>query len=138
LNLPVPRVFAYSADPLNPVGADYIITDKARGTQLGSLWHQWSTESQLNFVAKLVDFETNMTSLSFGTHGCIYFKKDLERKGLPACDLDTRVISSDIKWLNTAATKEFAMGPLTEGILWEDERATVDLKRSPCKLLFVP
>ena len=104
LNLPVPRTLTYSVDPLNPVGADYIITEKARGTPLGSLWYQWSTESQLNLVAQLVDFETKMTSISFGQHGSIYFKKDLQEQGLSVCDLDTLILPSDQKWINIAAT----------------------------------
>jgi len=92
----------------------------------------------LNLVAQLVNFETRMTSISFGRHGCIYFKKDLEKKGLPVYDLDAQVLPSDRKWLNTMATKEFALGPLTEAKLWEDERATMNLKWGPCKLLILP
>ncbi|KAF2463885.1 kinase-like protein [Lindgomyces ingoldianus] len=80
LKLPVPRMYAYSLDPLNPVGAEYIIEEKAEGKPLGSLWYQWQTESQLDLVNQLVDFETKLTSVSFRRHGCIYYKKDLEKK----------------------------------------------------------
>ena len=80
LSLPVPRIYAYSLDPLNLVGAEYIIEEKAGGKPLGSLWYQWQTESQLSLVAQLVDFETKLTSVSFRRHGCIYYKKVLEKR----------------------------------------------------------
>lgn len=126
-------------DPLNPVGAEYIIEEKAGGKPLGSLWHQWQIESQLGLVAQLVDFETKLASVSFRRHGCIYYKKDLEKKGLPTYDLEARSLLSDglTKQINSVLTEEFALGPLTEARLWEHERATMDLDRGPCKL-FTP
>ena len=135
MNLAVPRIYAYSIDPLNPVGAEYIIEEKAGGKPLGSLWHQWQTESQLGLVTQLVEFETKLASISFRSHGCIYYKKDLATKGLPAYDLEAEVLSSDgsTTRLNSVLTEGFAIGPLTEARLWDRERATMTLDRGPCK-----
>jgi hypothetical protein len=52
-------------DPLNPVGAKYVIEEKAEGKPLGSLWYQWEIESQLGLVTQLVDFETKLAAISF-------------------------------------------------------------------------
>ena len=86
--MPVPRIYGYSLDPLKPVGAEYIIEEKAVGKQLGSLWHHWQIESQLDLVTQLVDLETKLRSVSFRNHGCIYYKEDLEKSGFPSYDLD--------------------------------------------------
>lgn len=37
LDVPVPRIYSYSSDPLNPVGAEYMIEENATGVPLGSL-----------------------------------------------------------------------------------------------------
>src|ERR1035437_7739201 len=63
LNLPVPRIYTYSLDSTNPVGAEYIIEERASGSPLGNLWPQWSIESQNNLLAQLVDFEAKLTSI---------------------------------------------------------------------------
>lgn len=137
LDLPIPRIYAYSLDPDNPVGVEYIIEEKARGRPLRSFWHQWEAESQLSLVTQLVDFETKMTSISFRRHGCIYYKKDLEKKGLPTYDLEAELVSSagSMKSLDPALLEKFALGPLTEARLWEGERASMNLDRGPCKNL---
>lgn len=38
LKMPVPQVFAYSSDPLNPVGSEYIIMEKVDGEDFISRW----------------------------------------------------------------------------------------------------
>jgi hypothetical protein len=90
-------------------------------------------------VTQLVDLETKLTSVSFQKHGCIYYRKDLEKKGLRIYDLEARILSPDgsTELLNTAVTDEFVLGPLTEARLWEGERATLNLDRGPCKF-FIP
>ncbi|KAL2061038.1 hypothetical protein VTL71DRAFT_9090 [Oculimacula yallundae] len=133
LNLPTPRIYAYSLDSDNPVGAEYIIEEKARGEPLGRLWHHWDTNSQIGLVTQLVDFETKLSSVSFRRHGCIYYRKHLEQKGLPAYDLEAKSLSIDgtLKQLDSVFTEEFAIGPLSEARLWEGERATMSLDRGP-------
>ena len=70
-------------------------------------------------MTQLVDFETQLASVSFRRHGCIYYKKDLKEKGLPADDLEAGPLSSDgpIRRLNSVLTEELALGPLTEAKL---------------------
>jgi hypothetical protein len=138
LNVPVPQVYAYSLNPLNSVGAEYILEEKARGKLLGGFWYQLDTEIQLGLVSQLVDLEIRLASVSFSRHGCIYFKKDLDKKGLRFYNLDGKLISADgsMETFSTADMDEFVLGPLIEGKLWEDGRATMDLDRGPCKFPF--
>lgn len=120
-------------DPLNPVGAEYIIEEKVEGIPLGSLWYQWKIESRLDLVAQLVDFETKLNSITFPKHGCIYYRKELEGRNTRAYDLGAKsLLSGDCT--KKDKLEEFAFGPLTEARLWEGERATMKLDRGPCKL----
>jgi hypothetical protein len=139
LNLAVPRIYAYSLDPLNPVGAEYILEEKAGGKPLGTLWHQWQTESHFGLVTQLVDFETKLASVLFRRHGCIYYKNDLEKKGGRVYNLEAGSLSSTSPTgrLNSVLTEDFVLGPLTKASLWERERATMNLDQGPCKL-FMP
>ncbi|KAF2124066.1 hypothetical protein P153DRAFT_412352 [Dothidotthia symphoricarpi CBS 119687] len=130
LKLPVPPIYTYCSDPFNPVGAEYIIEEKAKGKPLGSLWYMWQKETQLGLVTRLVDFETKLTSVSFGGHGCIYYKKDLEKKAIQVYDLDARSYSSG-DLVKGSPAEEFVVGPLTEARLWEGDRAMMKLDRGP-------
>ncbi len=123
-------------DPLNPVGAEYIIEEKAGGKPLGSLWYQWQTQSRLDLVTQLVDFETKLTSVTFRRHGCIYYKNDLEKKGLPVYDLEAESLLAD-GLARRPVLEGFALGPLTEARLWDGEKLMMNLDRGPCKI-FVP
>jgi hypothetical protein len=136
LGLPVPRIYASSSDPSNPVGAEYIIEEKASGQSLGTLWYQWPIESKLSMVSQVVDLERNLASISFRKHGCIYYKTDLECKALAAESLRPQhlAIESDTTRLDPSALSKFALGPVTDARLWEGERATMALDRGPCKL----
>ena len=134
LDLPVPPIYAYSLDPSNLVGIEYIIEEKATGMPLGSLWYQWSKESQLGLITQLVDLETKLASIQFRKHGCIYYKKNLEEKGLPIDNLEavSHSVSCSINSISSLLT-EFSLGPSTAARLWEGERETMDLDRGPCK-----
>lgn len=65
LELPVPRVYTWSSDPSNDVGAEYIIEEKASGQPLGDSWDQWPRELQLDMVSQIVDIEKKLASITF-------------------------------------------------------------------------
>lgn len=135
LNFPVPRILTYSLDASNPVGVEYIIEEKAGGEPLGNLWHNWPRESQLSLVTELVDLEAKLASVSFHSHGCIYYKADLETKGVRNQSLEATYnsLGDPLKKLDPSIMAKFALGPLTQAVLWEGERATMALDRGPCK-----
>ena len=125
LDLRIPRIYASSSDSSNAVGAEYIIEEKASGKPLGSVWYQWSRDSQLDMIAKIVDFERKLASISFPRHGCIYYKADLEVRGIAGETL--------MPLLDHPILQKFTLGPLTEARHWDGARSTMILDRGPCK-----
>lgn len=51
--VPVPRVLAWNANPSNPVGAEYIVMEKALGVQLFKVWDKMSDLDKLSIVQQL-------------------------------------------------------------------------------------
>lgn len=134
LNLPCPRVYAYSADANNAVEAEYMIEEKAAGTSLSSVWYTWSEEAQIRFVSQLVKLETKLTSISFRCHGCLYHKKDLAQHGVSVRDLQAPLLHPSSQKCDHPLLRDYTIGPVTTAALWADERATMgDLNRGPCK-----
>lgn len=134
--IPIPRILAWSSNAANnPVEAEYIISEKAPGVRLGSVWSQWPREEKLKLVRQIVDVENTLTTIPFPRHGCIYFKDDL--RSLTGKSEDINVDSSDVESLS-----RFSIGPLTSAELWEDSRREMSLDRGPCKFsgffFFIP
>lgn len=124
-NIPVPRVLAWSSDAANsPVEAEYIITQKAPGVRLGSLWYQWPREAKLKLIRQVADLENTLTTIRFPRHGCIYFREDLRSLTGDAGDLN---IDSAPE-----AIRRFSIGPLTSAELWNGTRRDMELDRGPC------
>ena len=51
LDIPVPRVFAWSSDKDQPVGAEYIIMEKAPGEELGKSWSSMDISEKVDLVS---------------------------------------------------------------------------------------
>lgn len=133
MDFSIPQVLSWSADASNPVGAEYTIEEKARGQPLGQIWRQWSAESQINLMADVVVMESRLASVTFPKHGCLYFRVDLERRGLPAESLAPELLDTSRlgRELDPSIVHQYALGPLTDTLLWQDERAEMDLDRGP-------
>ncbi len=65
LNLPIPKVLAWSATNQNPVESEYIIMEEANGHQLHGVWSHMELETKRDIIAQIVDLETKMLSVSF-------------------------------------------------------------------------
>ncbi|KAL3475952.1 kinase-like domain-containing protein [Aspergillus californicus] len=121
LGIPVPRIYAWSADESNAVGAKYILEEKAMGQPLGSLWGQLSFSVRSSIVEQVLDIEKKLTSVNLPQHGCIYYQSDLEsRPGKPIFS-PIHNQSNDLP--------NFAIGPLTHPKYWRGQRATMTLDR---------
>ncbi|KAF1846161.1 uncharacterized protein K460DRAFT_313337 [Cucurbitaria berberidis CBS 394.84] len=70
--VPVPRVLAWSSDPSNSVGAEYIMMEKAPGVQLYKVWGEMSDWDQLCVVKQLTKLEGEMTRIRFPASGSLY------------------------------------------------------------------
>lgn len=135
LGIPTPRIYASSSDSTNIVGAEYIFEEKSDGKPLGNFWYQWPKEAQLEIIQQVVDIEMKLSSLSFLKHGSIYYKSDLESKGLTYESLAANLfqVDSSSRTLDLSMLNDFAIGPLTDARLWEGEKATMNLDRGPCE-----
>lgn len=64
LDIPVPRVLAWSATEQNPVQAECIIMEDARGSQLHEVWQNFSLRRKSAIICEFVDVERKSLSVS--------------------------------------------------------------------------
>jgi hypothetical protein len=129
LNLPVPRVLAWSASDTR-IGSAYIIMEKVDGSTL-------KERAALDPDAKdyrpllecILKAESQCLMAVFSQFGSLYYKEDvspeLQMIGLYAD-------SSEIK----DGADRFRIGPSTHRAFWRGERAPMDLDRGPCTCHF--
>ncbi|KAE8353953.1 kinase-like domain-containing protein [Aspergillus coremiiformis] len=118
LGIPIPRVYAWSPEASNPVGAEYIIEEKATGQPLGKVWDGLSVSGRLEIVDQL--------------HGCIYYESDLQSRSCSYERLDILGGSTRTSSLCcTTKLPDFAIGPSTNPGLWEGKRVSMNLDRGP-------
>jgi hypothetical protein len=65
LNIPVPQVLAWSATDQNPVQAEYIIMEEARGSQLHKVWQDLPLQKKIDIIREFVEIEKKLLSVSF-------------------------------------------------------------------------
>ena len=127
MNIPSPRIVAWSADRNNPVGAEYILEERAPGVPLGSLWYQWPIQSRLEVVQQIVDMERKLASVKFMKSGCIFFREDVPLDMSTDISLDTSVP------FPTSVLERFKLGLLVSSELWHSDRAAINMNRGPCE-----
>ncbi|KAI4115491.1 MAG: hypothetical protein LQ345_003920, partial [Seirophora villosa] len=75
--VPVPKLLAWNDDPSNPVGAEYIIMEKASGVQLLQVWEKMQEYDRIQLVGGLVNIEKQLTAIKFPAYGCLYFRHSI-------------------------------------------------------------
>jgi hypothetical protein len=73
LNIPVPKVLAWSATDHNPVRAEYIIMEEAKGTQLHGVWQDLPLRTKSDIIREFVDVEKKLLSVSFDMYDSACF-----------------------------------------------------------------
>lgn len=120
-------MLSWSCDPSNPVGSEYIIMEKAKGTALGDVWYRLPGSSKHKFIRQVVDLEAKLVSVPFPAHGCIYYAQDLPT----AYSKSQLLLCGD-------GLKKFCIGPAVDPVLWSDGRAEMGLCWGPCEFLIFP
>lgn len=123
-SFPVPEVFAWSSDASNPVGAEYIIMEKARRVQLFKVWESMDDQAKLAFIKQLTILESQLASIQFPAYGSLFLSKSShipeDKRVILPSDIDTAGSyfvgpSSDRSWMadNGAGSIEhdFSLGP---------------------------
>ncbi|KAL5522657.1 hypothetical protein ACEPAG_8675 [Sanghuangporus baumii] len=123
LGLPVPRVLAWCADRMKtPVGAEYIIMEKAQGTELYKVWSRLDLKQKKAIVDQWIGIEKALLRSSAGGYGSLFHKSDV-------------VPDSSFVDLFTDGVKEsdFVLGLHVGSAFWADERKELDINRGPWK-----
>ncbi|RFU24389.1 hypothetical protein B7463_g11948, partial [Scytalidium lignicola] len=107
LNIPTPRIYAYSASTNNSVEAEYIIMVDAPGTQLGEVWDGMEISEKARIVEDLVEMEKKLLSVSyirFEFHREIVFKYTANLiLGKSSQDYLMSTANREISWINKFA-----------------------------------
>ncbi|KAE8148907.1 phosphotransferase family protein [Aspergillus avenaceus] len=115
--LPVPRVYAYSADANNPVGSEYIIMEKLPGRPLADRWFELSDRERLKVLLQLVQLEAKLHAIELPASGSIYYSSHLPSDS-------PRIVIPD---------SDFCVGPSAALKWWYAERASLSIDRGPCE-----
>ncbi|KAL3475575.1 kinase-like domain-containing protein [Aspergillus californicus] len=115
LEIPVPRVYAWSTIANNP-----LVDEPGSGPKLA-------------IMKEVASIERKLSSLSFSHYGSIYFANDSVEGALPA--EITSDVSSELK---EAVAKRFTNGPSANRGFWNKERSTMDISRGPLFLKQTP
>ncbi|KAL8754810.1 MAG: hypothetical protein Q9199_004081 [Rusavskia elegans] len=75
--VPVPKLLAWNADATNPVGAEYIIMEKAPGVQLFTVWDDLSATDRIKLIKSLTQLEHQLAAIQFPAYGNLYFRQSI-------------------------------------------------------------
>ncbi|KAJ5793943.1 hypothetical protein N7457_000542 [Penicillium paradoxum] len=75
--IPVPKVLAWSADPTNPVGAEYIVMERVPGVQMFKKWNVMGESNRMAIIKRLTQWESELAEISFPASGNLYHKSSL-------------------------------------------------------------
>ena len=133
LGVPTPAVLTWSPQAQStPVGAEFILMEKAQGVRLDTIWEPIVADKQNGGCDKMSTISHNLAkiravfpALRLARFGSVYFKEDLE--GLP----HTTQVAADPA-IADLFPEGFAIGPSVEWDLWRGERQSMDLDRGPC------
>ncbi|UPX10411.1 Phosphotransferase enzyme [Ascochyta rabiei] len=117
LNIPVPKVLAWSATDQNPVQAEYIIMEEARGSQLHKVWQDLSLRSKSNVIREFVDVERKLLSVSFNKLGSLYFKDC----GIAGCK--PAVVTTCPQDVVDHIESRYSIGPITRREFWKEQHS---------------
>ncbi|KAJ5781584.1 uncharacterized protein N7518_010067 [Penicillium psychrosexuale] len=132
LGIPIPRIYDWSSNASNEIGAEYILEEKATGQPLGNLWGTVSLSTKFHLVDQILDIEKRLASITFSKHGCIYYTSDLQSK---PCDYELLETKRNYRSGSAADGNDtlpsFAIGPSASPIFWEKQKARMNLDRGP-------
>ncbi|KAL9631712.1 MAG: hypothetical protein Q9204_004111 [Flavoplaca sp. TL-2023a] len=88
--VPTPKLLAWNANATNPVGAEYIIMEKAPGVQLFTVWDDVSAADRINLIKSLTQLERQLATIKFPAYGSLYHRQSISKPS-ERIDLDMSV-----------------------------------------------
>jgi hypothetical protein len=128
---PAPKVYAWSSNAENPVGAEYIIMEKVAGIQLDRVWPTMDIKDRFTVVKAIAGYQKSWLSTSFPHIGALYYAQDI-RNCRPFGCVYTNHDGVEIN------DSRFLIGPCTGREFIDDGRASVIFDRGPCELSSLP
>ncbi|KAF3491213.1 uncharacterized protein GIQ15_00730 [Arthroderma uncinatum] len=126
LDIPAPKVIAWSGTADNPVESEYIILGKTPGTELHQTWVKMELEDKLKIVDEIISIQKKFLSASFTRYGHLYFAED----AFPGCE--KAQIVGDVSESQKQLTQDrYVIGPVACNYFWDEERASMNIDRGP-------
>lgn len=119
--IPVPEVYGYCASADNPVGAEYILMEKAAGDCLVSKWEDLNDSEIRQLAYSFVQLERKLFKLPFSATGSLYFKTEID------AGLQVPLYKEQAANQNS----QFCIGPIADYMFWYGKRVGLDLDRGP-------
>lgn len=127
LKVPVPQVFAWSSRAGNPIGAEYIIMEKAKGVQLDQVWPKLDWDKRAEVLLQVTRTLQKLSSISFPQIGSLYYANDVPEVGTESTLYVDQESGDPVK------SDRFVVGPIN-GCHWTNlGRRALHLDRGPCK-----
>jgi aminoglycoside phosphotransferase (APT) family kinase protein len=74
LETPVPRVYSWNSNAKShPVGADFIIMDKAEGVPLSQVWDMMNPPQRVQVLRAMTSLQSRWLGVSFSHYGGLYY-----------------------------------------------------------------
>jgi len=121
LQLPVPHVIAYSCDPTNPVGSEYILMERIHGVDLSTKWDALNDQKKSKILDCLAQLQSKLLTTRFSSYGNLYFTSDI-----PTALCAPRMYDEP-----SPDDSTYCIGPITERMFWERDRSG---NRGPCMI----
>lgn len=128
LELPVPKVLAWSDNNDNTVGCEYIVMEEAAGQDLKSKWSALGIKQRMVVVDQIIAIQERLleASKNFHGYGSLYFTEDA-------------VKFSFRRQIEVSATKssKFCIGPLAHEHFMESAMWKSGINSGPCEFPFI-
>ena len=127
-SVPVPRVLSWSSDSANPVGAEYIIMEKAAGVQLFQRWADMADIEKLELIQNLTKLEAQLSAIRFPAYGGLYLQADASVPESHCLMLDESIDPLNSFCIGPSCDRSFHVDP---GI--KLGRSNGDFDQGPCE-----
>ncbi|KAL4969558.1 uncharacterized protein BDV14DRAFT_187118 [Aspergillus stella-maris] len=123
LDIPVPKIFSWNSSTNNPVGAEYILMENARGVSLSKIWNNLDLDLRFKVLKKIAMYQHAWSNISFSKYGSLYYSQDISQldSGLHYTNQDGTEITDE----------RFAVGPSVSRNNVDCGRADLDFDRGP-------
>ncbi|KAH8589704.1 kinase subdomain-containing protein [Bisporella sp. PMI_857] len=123
LGIPLPKVYTWSSrSDATPVGAEYIIMEKATGIQLSEVWDTMHSRKKYDIIKQLVGFDKSYSTADLPAYGSLYY----------SCDLHNSTAAIPLPAVSSSGNQtSFSIGPTNNRKYFDDGRGDLELDRGP-------